>query len=58
MKKLKENYRIKLIEKINSSDEKIKKQKEDNLKLSKERFIELTIRKEDIEDNLKDERKS
>ena len=31
---------------------------EDNLKLSKERFIELTMRKEDIENNIKDKERA
>ena len=56
--KLKENYRKKLIERINSSDEKIKKQIEDNLKLSQEKFIELTMRQEDIENNIKDKERA
>ena len=51
--KIIEKYRMELINKINSNQEKILKQKERNVRDTQERFIEAAIRKEDIEDNLR-----
>jgi hypothetical protein len=51
--KIIEQNRIDLINKINSNQEKILKQKEKNVRGTQERFIEAAIRKEDIEDNLR-----
>ena len=39
--------------KINLSEEKIKKQKKDNYRLQLEKYIDLSIKKEDIDDNIK-----
>ena len=51
--KIKEKNREELIKKINSSQERILKQKELNNREAQERFIELAIRKDDIEENLR-----
>ena len=49
----KEENRLDLINKINSNQEKILKQKEKNARGTQERFIEQAMRQEDIEDNLR-----
>ena len=51
--KLIEKNRMELLKKINSNQEKILKQKELNVRESQERYIESSMRKEDIEDNLR-----
>ena len=51
--KIQEQNRLDLINKINSNQEKIIKQKERNLRGTQERFIEAAMRQEDIEDNLR-----
>ena len=51
--KIIEKNRIELINKINSNQEKILKQKEKNIRGTQERFIEQAMRQEDIEDNLR-----
>ena len=51
--KIIEKNRIELINKINSNQEKIIKQKEKNLRGNQEKFIEQSMRQEDIEDNLR-----
>ena len=51
--KLIEQSRIELLKKINSNQEKILKQKELNNREMQERFIESSMRQEDIEDNLR-----
>ena len=48
-----EKYKKDLLKKINSNQERILKQKELNNRESQERFIETSMRKEDIEDNLR-----
>ena len=51
--KIIERYRQDLINKINSNQEKIIKQKEKNVRGNQERLIEQAMRQEDIEDNLR-----
>ena len=51
--KIIELNRLELINKINSNQEKILKQKEKNIRGTQERFVEQAMRKEDIEDNLR-----
>ena len=51
--KLIEKNRQEILNKINSNQEKILKQKELNNRETQERFIESSIKKEDIEDNLR-----
>ena len=51
--KIIEQNRLELINKINSNQEKILKQKEKNVRGTQERFIEQAMRQEDIEDNLR-----
>ena len=51
-KKIEQN-RIELLNKINSNQEKIIKQKEKNIRGTQERFIMASMRQEDIEDNLR-----
>ena len=51
-KKIEQN-RIELLNKINSNQEKIIKQKERNVRGTQERFIMASMRQEDIEDNLR-----
>ena len=51
--KIQEQNRLDLINKINSNQEKILKQKEKNARGTQERFIEQAMRQEDIEDNLR-----
>ena len=51
--KLMEKNRQELLKKINSNQERILKQKELNNRESQERFIETSMKKEDIEDNLR-----
>lgn len=52
------HYRKKILEKINSTEEKIKKQQECNTRNSIERFIEISMRKEDIENNIEQNEKA
>ena len=56
--KLIEENRNKLLLKINSADEKINKQKNQNLRSSMEKYIEFTMRKDDIEDNIRAKEKA
>ena len=51
--RLQEKNREELIKKINSSQERILKQKELNNREAQERYIELAIKKDDIEENLR-----
>ena len=51
--KLIEKNREEILKRINSNQEKILKQKELNNRETQERFIESSIKKEDIEDNLR-----
>ena len=51
-KKIEQN-RLELLNKINSNQEKIIKQKEKNVRGIQERFIMASMRQEDIEDNLR-----
>lgn len=53
-----ENYRKKILEKINNVEEKIKKQQEHNTRNSIEKYIEISIRKEDIENNIEQNEKA
>ena len=56
--KLIEENRNKLLLKINSADEKINKQKNQNMRSSMEKYIEFTMRKDDIEDNIRAKEKA
>jgi hypothetical protein len=56
--KLYEENRLKLIEKLNSFDEKTRRFKEENYKNSLEKMLELNLKKEDIEDNLKEKERA